>query len=108
MWIDFSPESSLEIFFLSGARFGKIFGSELLFFAFVSSWCFLMLFCLYFCCILWHCSPKSCLKRFFPSQARVSRKIFGSELWFLAFVSGRCFFLHFLPMFLLYYAELFF
>ena len=87
----FLPKAVWKILFLSGARFGNILGSELLvFLAFVSSWFFLMLFCQCFCFILWHCSPKSCLKRFFPSQARISQKIFGSELWFLAFVSGRC------------------
>ena len=49
---------------------------------------------------MWHCSPKSCLKRLFPSQRRVSQNIFGNELWFLACVSGRCLvFCRFLPMF---------
>ena len=42
-----------------------IFGSELLFLAFVSG--FLVLFCRWFCCIMWHCSPGSRLKHFFLS-----------------------------------------
>ena len=88
-----SPENCLiKIVLFPGPRFGKIFGSELLvFWCFVLSRSFLVLFCLCFCFIGWRCSPESCLKNSPILRSSFFEKIFGSELWVLEFVSGRWF-----------------
>ena len=68
----------------------------------MSGWCFLVLFCLWFCFITLPCSPESCLKKFSSCQVRVLEEIFGSELLVFCLCVQLVFFGVVLPMFLFY------
>ena len=57
----------------------EFFGSELLFFDFVSGWCFLVVLCLCFCFTMWPCSPESCPKKFSSCQVRFLEEHLGSK-----------------------------
>ena len=74
----------LEKFSSCQVRFlGEIFGSEFLFLAFVSGWCFLVLFCLCFCFIMWHCSPESRIKNSLLVRCAFWKKFSGANFCFL-------------------------
>ena len=99
-----SPENCQNNFLLVRCAFWKKFsGANFCFLAFVSGWCFLVLFCLCFCFIMFPCSPESCLKKSFSCEVRVLEEIFGSELWFFCFGVRLVFFGLVLPTFTLYY-----
>ena len=67
-----SPESCQKNSLLLRCAFWKnISGANFWFFAFVSGWCFLVLFCLCFCFAMLPCSPESFLKMFSSCQVRV-------------------------------------
>ena len=77
---------------LSNCAFWRKFsGANFCFFAFGSGRCFLVLFCLCFCFIMWHCSPESRLKNSLLVRRAFWEKFSGANFCFLAFVSGWCF-----------------
>ena len=61
----------------------------------MSGLCFLVLFCLCFCFIVWRCSPESFLKNSLLVRCEFWKKFSGANFWFLAFVSRWCFFVLF-------------
>ena len=86
------PESFLKNSLLVRCAFWKKFsGASFWCLAFVSGWCFLVLFCLCFCFIVWRCSPESFLKNSLLVRYAFWKKFSGASFWFLAFVSGWCF-----------------
>ena len=89
----FSRKLPEKILFLSGARFGRNFRERIFgFFAFVSGCCFLVLFFQCFSFILLPCSPRKLPENIlFLSGAHFGRNFRQRTFWFLAFVSGWCF-----------------
>ena len=73
----------------------KFSGANFCFLAFGSGRCFLVLFCLCFCFIMWHCSPESRLINSLIVRCAFWKKFSGAnfcnKFCFLTFVPGWCF-----------------
>ena len=101
-----SPENSQKNSLLVRCVFRKkCSGVNFCFLTSVSGWCFLLLFRLCFCFIMWHCSSETGQKN--SCQVRFLEEIFGSKLLFFNRCVRLVFFVVVSPMFLLYYVALF-